>query len=124
MKIKLDENLGRRAAERLSQAGHDVATVPQQRLCSASDRQIIQVCRDEGRCLVTMDVDFGNPLLFQPASYPGIVVLRLPARVQPEHLPLALNRLIGRLAHAEVAGKLWIVEIDRVREYQPETADS
>jgi predicted nuclease of predicted toxin-antitoxin system len=123
VKIKLDENLGRRAAELLHKAGHDVATVPQQQLCSAADPQLIQVCRDEGRCLVTMDLEFGNPLLFRPADYAGIVVLRLPSRLQPEHLPLALNRLISRLTSANASGKLWIVEIDKIREYQPETAD-
>lgn len=121
MKIKLDENLGRRCADLLRKAGHDVATVPEQRLCSSSDRQLIDVCRDEARCLLTMDLDFGNPLRFQPANYPGIIVLRLPSRVEPEHLLRALVLLITHLGHAEVAGKLWIVEVDRVREYQPET---
>ena len=37
MKLKLDENLGRLAAELLSGAGHDVETVPSQSLHSASD---------------------------------------------------------------------------------------
>lgn len=124
MKIKLDENLGRHAIDSLRKAGHDVATVPEEQLCTATDRHVIEVCRAEGRCLVTLDLDFGNPLLFHPADYPGIAVLRLPPRMQPEYLSLAVNRLIVSLAKGSIAGKLWIVEIDRVREYQPESADS
>ncbi|MGH7230304.1 MAG: DUF5615 family PIN-like protein [Nitrospiraceae bacterium] len=55
--IKLDENLGRRCADLLRKAAHDVATVPEQRLCSSSDRQLIDICRAEARCLLTMDLD-------------------------------------------------------------------
>lgn len=80
MKLKLDENLGARGVEVLSQAGHDVLTVAEQGLCSTTDRTLIEVCRTEGRCLVTLDLDFANPLVFRPSEYAGIAVLRLPAK--------------------------------------------
>jgi len=38
MKLKLDENLGTRAAELLREAGHDLSTVPEQNLCSTPDK--------------------------------------------------------------------------------------
>lgn len=76
MRLKLDENLGTRSAALFRRAGHDVATVRDQRLAGAPDRKLIEICRAEGRCLVTLDLDFGNPLLFDPARYSGIAVLR------------------------------------------------
>ena len=66
MKFKLDENFGTRGAARLASHGHDVATVASESLWSISDIALIEVCRTEERCLVTMDLDFANPLRFPP----------------------------------------------------------
>ena len=124
MKVKLDENLGESVAEALRRAGHEVATVPSQGLSGIEDGALIQMCRKEERCLVTLDVEFGNPLLFKSADYPGIVVLRLPPRPTPRALLDAVRTLVGGLARESVAGKLWIVQRGRLREYQPEEGRS
>lgn len=124
MRLKLDENLGKSAAEVLQQAGHEVATVPSQRLFGVEDRPLIETCRREGRCLVTLDLEFGNPLLFKPSDYPGIVVLRLPPRPTPQDLLDAVHTLIGGLDRESVMGKLWVVQRGRIREYQPEEEHS
>ena len=80
MKLKLDENLGVRGKHVLDAAGHDACTVAAQKLTAADDRHLIEICRLEGRALVTLDVDFANPLVFPPADYAGIAVIRLPKR--------------------------------------------
>lgn len=68
MRVKLDENLGVRGADLFRSAGHSVATVAEERLCAATDQQIAAACQSERRCLVTLDMDFANPLLFRPAE--------------------------------------------------------
>jgi hypothetical protein len=120
VRLKLDENLGNLGAELITQAGHEVATVFEQGLRSAEDRTVIEACRTEGRCLVTLDLDFSNPLVFNPADYAGIAVLRLPARPEPEDLFDAVRTLIGGLERENIGGKLWVVQRGRIREYQPE----
>ncbi len=102
MRLKLDENLGRRAAALLRDAEHDVSTVVEQLLTSAPDTDVIAVCRQEDRCLVTLDLDFANPLQFNPKEYRGIAVLRLPSRPSPGDLLNALRTLLGGLARSEI----------------------
>ena len=123
MKLKLDENLGRRCIDLLTAAGHDVATVAAQNMTSASDADLIEACRAEGRALVTLDMDFSNPLVFPPNQYEGIAVLRL--RVQPSHADLiaAVRTLVGALSVEQLSGRLWSVEAGRVRIYQQPGAD-
>jgi predicted nuclease of predicted toxin-antitoxin system len=120
MKLKLDENLGERGREQLAAAGHEVATVPQQQLTAATDRKLIEMCRAEGRALVTLDLDFANPLEFRPANYAGIAVLRLPKKPAPEDLQQVVETLARGLAQHSLAGQLWIVEPGRIRVYEPE----
>lgn len=80
MKLKLDENLGHSAANLFRQAGHVVAMVRAQSLSGFPDEDVLAVCQREGRCLVTLDLEFGNPLLFKPSEYAGIAVLHLPPK--------------------------------------------
>jgi predicted nuclease of predicted toxin-antitoxin system len=90
MKVKLDENLGRRGTQVLRDAACDVSTVHDQQLCAVADITLIEVCRVEERILISLDTDFANVLRFRPSRYAGIVVLRLPE-------PLSLSTVDGAL---------------------------
>lgn len=118
MRVKLDENVDVRIITRLRLAGHDVATVQGQNLSSAPDTEVITVCQQEKRCLVTADRGFGNRFRFNPSEYFGIVVVRLPARSTLENWLTATEALIQGLEKAEVEGKLWVIQQGKVQEYQ------
>lgn len=119
MNIKLDENVDLRIVSRLQVAGHNVATVPGQGLSSAPDREVIEVCGREGRCLVTADRGFGNRARFNPAYYAGIAVIRLPDRASFTDWCKAIDTLIAGLEQADAIGKLWVIQNNRIQEYQP-----
>ena len=120
MKLKLDENFGSRCVDVLSNAGHDVATVAGQRMFGAADEDVIQTCHAESRCLVTLDLDFSNPLRFKPANYSGIAVIRLTGRARYSELLAAVSTFAKALETETITGKLWIVEIGRIRVYLSE----
>ena len=123
MKLKLDENLGVRGKHVLDAAGHDACTVAAQKLTAADDRHLIEICRLEGRALVTLDVDFANPLVFPPADYAGIAVIRLPKQPTAADLQAGLETLVRALNVESLAGRLWIVERGRVRIHQGAEGD-
>ncbi len=116
--LKLDENLGRRGAALLANRGHDVATVQGQGMCSAQDRELADRCAAEGRCLVTLDLDFANPLVFPPRRYAGLAVLRLPRDATHGDIMDAVRTLAEELDREEIAGHLWVVQPGRVRVFE------
>jgi predicted nuclease of predicted toxin-antitoxin system len=117
MRLKLDENLGRQPLELFLETGHDAVTVKAQQLSGVNDRKLIAVCKEEKRCLVTLDMGFGNPLVFPPEEYSGIAVLRLPARLSHTDIFDGCRTLISALERADISGKLWIVQRGRIREH-------
>jgi predicted nuclease of predicted toxin-antitoxin system len=118
MKFKLDENIGQRGINQLNQPGYDVSTVLEQGLTSASDPTVIKVCQAEDRCLLTLDLDFSNPLQYVPSEYKGIAVFRLPNRATIDDLTETIQTLIGGLQRENIIGNLWITQRGRIRIYQ------
>lgn len=119
MKLKLDENLGLRGRDLLTNAGHDACTVPEQNLCSATDEEVAARCQLDERGIVTLDLDFANPFRFPPLEHHGIAVLRGPARMSEQSIHRLLATLIGALKTQPFEGFLWIVEEGRVRVFEP-----
>ena len=113
-KFKVDENMPAEAAALLAQAGHDAATVPDQRMGGRPDPDVAAVCRREDRAVVTLDLDFCDIRAYPPADYPGIIVLRL-ARLDKRRVLSALQRLLPLLNQEPLQGKLWIVGETTVR---------
>jgi hypothetical protein len=118
MKFKLDENLSARLAALFAEGGHDVETVTSERLSGESDQRIYDVCKSEKRTLVTLDLDFANPLRFPPEGTEGIVVVRPPRPVLPL-IEATLTAAIGSLKTRVLQSRLLIVEAGRIREYDP-----
>jgi len=106
MRFKLDENLGSRSARLFPDAGHDVETVFPEGLVGANDDLLLETCIREGRCLLSLDLDFADVVRFPPHKTPGIAVLRL------------LSDLLSMLDAESITGRLWIVEAGRIRVHE------
>jgi predicted nuclease of predicted toxin-antitoxin system len=114
MKFKIDENLPVEIAEPLQAAGYDAITVVAQKLGGESDPVITEVCRQENRILVTLDLDFADIQTYPPQDFPGIIVLRVNRQEKP-YLISVFQRTIPLLTQESVEHRLWIVEETRVR---------
>jgi predicted nuclease of predicted toxin-antitoxin system len=90
------------------------ALVLQQALGGANDPSLIEVCQREGRALVTLDLDFANIQRYPPVNYCGIMVLRLGTQAH-EPVARALTNAIDVLQREALNGRLWIVEVGRIR---------
>ena len=114
MKFKIDENLPSECASLLREAGFEADTVASEGLSGAADEALASRSREEGRILITLDLDFANPLVYPPAATPGIIVLR--SKVQDKLTLMALlGRLVRVLNQRSPEQQLWIVEADRIR---------
>lgn len=120
MHFKLDENFGTRTQRLFTEAGHDVHTVRQESLQGVSDKQLYKACCAEQRCLVTLDLDFANPLRFQPGKSGGIVVIRVPRNPGLALLEHLVGQFLEMVKRVTVAGQLWIVEPGGLRIYDTE----
>jgi hypothetical protein len=78
LKIKLDENLPRQLVPLLTELGHDVDTVPDERLTGRDDTAIWAGAQAAGRFLVTQDLDFSDARRYVPGTHHGLLLVRLP----------------------------------------------
>jgi predicted nuclease of predicted toxin-antitoxin system len=118
VRLKLDENLDVRLAPLLAEAGHDVDTARNEGLSGRPDDAIYQACLRSARALITLDLDFSNPLRFPPGETEGIVVLR-PGRPILPSLRAVLLSVLPELHAGALRGLLWIVEPGRIRVHHP-----
>jgi predicted nuclease of predicted toxin-antitoxin system len=115
MKFKLDENLGSRTADLIAGFGHEVETVYQEKLSGIRDELLFEACVSEGRCLITLDLDFADILRYPPQNAAGIAVLRPPHAASLALLTSLVRNLLAALQKESIVGRLWVVEASRVR---------
>ena len=75
-------------------------------LQGATDAALFEQCRHERRVLVTLDLQFANPLRFKPEDGAGIAVLRAPESPGRRDLRAVLERLLQGLQQADITGRL------------------
>lgn len=114
MKFKLDENLSPELSSLFLHVGHEAHTVLEERLSGAKDEALYARCALEGRVLVTLDLDFSNPLRFPTEGTPGLIVLR-PSRTTAVQIRSLIAAALPSLQEAALRGRLWIIEPGRIR---------
>ena len=76
MRFLFDSCVGRTAAERLREAGHDVVRI-QELGDDPGDARVLQIAWEQDRILVTADKDFGELVFRLRQIHSGVVLIRL-----------------------------------------------
>jgi hypothetical protein len=112
MRIKVDEDLPRAAAQMLQGHGYEAASVIEQGMGGLKDPQLWKAVQAEQRFLVTADKGFGDIRSYPPGTHAGILLLRpdqdgirpileLPERILTGH---SLEGFTGAVAVATPRG--------------------
>lgn len=120
MHFKLDENLPASLRELLLQNGHNAETVIDEGLNGSTDRVLFAACQDEGRVIVTLDMDFANLKAYPPGNHRGIIVVRLKRQSAGQVLK-AFERFLQKSKYlGDLSGCTVIIEESRVRVRRPD----
>jgi predicted nuclease of predicted toxin-antitoxin system len=112
--FKIDENLHPDVASFLRGHGYDAVTVWDQDLRGTPDANLAEVCRTEGRTLLTLDLDFADIRAYPPEEYPGLIVLRVAHQDRMSVLE-TLGRVVPLLERESLDKHLRIVDEQSVR---------
>lgn len=92
-KLLTDENIDSAVVRHLRSVGFDVKDVREAGLSGTSDRELLQICVDERRVIVTHDSDFGTLAFATGEAFVGIVFLR-PGHIDPAFTIGSLDALV------------------------------
>jgi predicted nuclease of predicted toxin-antitoxin system len=113
-RFKLDENLPRDAIALFRDAGHDAESALDEQLGGQPDAAVFSASQEEGRILVTLDLDFADIRQYPPERHAGVWVLRPSTQSVTRILDLIRGALNLHERESSEA-HLWIIEHDRVR---------
>jgi predicted nuclease of predicted toxin-antitoxin system len=98
VRFLLDQNQSPSLAGLLIAAGHPTAHVRDLGLSSATDAAIMEVARERGEVIVSVDTDFGKLLSQTNASGPSIVLVRRQQGRRATHVAELLLLNLGAVA--------------------------
>ncbi|MBI2143641.1 DUF5615 family PIN-like protein [Candidatus Woesearchaeota archaeon] len=110
MRLLVDESTGKRLADMLAGAKHDVIFAGDI-MPAASDEAVLARAESEGRILISDDKDFGELIVRRRKPAPGFILLRT-ASTDPEERFGILTKTMREL---DVEGKLVVVKDGRIR---------
>jgi predicted nuclease of predicted toxin-antitoxin system len=114
MKFLADAGISPKTVAFLNGAGHDAVHVRKIGLQRATDAEIVRRARQEGRIVLTFDLDFGEILALGVADTPSVVIFRLSDETSAS-VNWRLGAVIAERRSELEAGALIVVEDGRYR---------
>jgi predicted nuclease of predicted toxin-antitoxin system len=102
------------AVGHLGRAEHDAVHAASIGLASALDQQILDAARQQGRVVVTADLDYPRLLALERAHGPGLILFRGGSYSDREMLTL-LDRVLATVPETELQQSITVVDRHRIR---------
>ncbi|SRR5258705_6930539 len=114
MKFLADMGISMDTVHWLRSHGHDAIHLSEERLHRISDDIILIKAKNEGRILITCDLDFGYLLADSKEISPSIIIFRLEFQVANQHIE-KLNTLLNSSLDALSGGTIISVSDKKIR---------
>ena len=114
MRLLVDMNISPKTVEALRQQGWNAVRVSELPPMNASDQSILDLARNEGRVVVTQDLDFSTLLALGGHQKPSLITLRLSVS-DPETITRRLLEALPRLEQVLQEGCAVTIEDVAVR---------
>ncbi len=115
MRFLIDQNLSRRLAQFLVDAGHDAVHVASLGLSTAADVVVLAHADEESRVLISADTDFGALLAVRHRVQPSVILFRRERPRRPEAQATLLLSHLDQVAGALDEGAIVVIEETRIR---------
>ena len=109
MKFLADMGISPKTVSFLNSLAHDAVHLKDQGLQRAFDSFILEKALNEGRVLLTHDLDFAELLAASGGTAPRVIVCRL-RHLHPDRVNICLNMIIKK--HIEALEKGVIISVD------------
>jgi predicted nuclease of predicted toxin-antitoxin system len=115
LRLLVDEDLPRSLAPALRAAGHEARDVRDEGLRGQPDERVFSFAQEGGFAVLTGDIEFGNELVYPPASHRGVVLTRFPNNLPAPMLVREIVAGLALLADEDLDAAIVVIEPGRVR---------
>ena len=115
MRFLVDNALSGVVAAGLRASGHDAVHVRELGMAAAEDLDIFVRAANDGRCVVTADLDFGTLHALGHATRPSVILLRRVGQRPPDQQVRLILAALPAIAEAIIVGCVAVIEPNRVR---------
>jgi|SRR3990167_3098944 len=118
MRLLADESTPFNLVQHIRSLNVEISTAKEEGLSGKNDEEVLSFAVKNKLTLITADIEFGNILLYPPASHLGVIVIRYSPRVTPELLQVISN-FIRQSKDTNLSKTLVVIDKNkyRVRRY-------
>ncbi len=114
MKFLIDMPLSPLLAEWLRKRNHDAVHASAVGMARASDREILETARMEGRKIITADLDFSRLITLSEETEPGLILLR-GGNYSEKDARTLVSRVLGLVPEEDMNNAVIVVDNQRIR---------